>query len=119
MTNQLTTYYIPQNPNIQTGTIYTLYLNNNTNLDLTSILQKQELYSNEIATPFKENKIIIEQIYYNELIQMLNQTSILLTNITNNIKSYREEENKNLTELINLNQKCQETVKNFLLERKI
>ena len=38
MTSELMTYYIPNNPNIPKGHIYTLYLNHNTNLDLSSII---------------------------------------------------------------------------------
>ena len=40
MNNNITTYYIPTNPNINKGTIYTLYINKNTNLDLTSIINE-------------------------------------------------------------------------------
>ena len=38
MNNNITTYYIPNNPNVDKGLIYTLYLNNNKNLDLSSII---------------------------------------------------------------------------------
>lgn len=119
MNNQLITYYIPTNPNITKGTIYTLYINNNNNLDLTSILQDQNLTLNNIVTPFKENKIIIEESDYNVLLQMITQMQELLTRISNNINLYREEENKNLTELNKLNTECQNIIKKFVTERKI
>ena len=41
MTQELMTYYIPNNPSITKGRIYTLYINHNTNLDLSSILDLQ------------------------------------------------------------------------------
>jgi len=115
MNTKLTTYYIPTNSNVTNGTIYTLYLNNNNNLDLTSILQKQDLNSNEAATSFKENKLIIEEYNYNELIEIINKTNILLTDINN----YQQVMFKSLQDLINLNQKCQLVVKSFEEGRKI
>ena len=54
MNNQLITYYIPTNPNIIDGTIYTLYLNNNTNLDLSSLLENN-ITLNTIINPIEEN----------------------------------------------------------------
>ena len=111
MNNQLITYYIPTNPNVTDGTIYTLYLNNNTNLDLTSILQKQD----KTSISFKENKLIKEGATYDELIEIIDKTSTLLTDINN----YQQVIFKSLQELINLNQKCQLIVKGLEEGRKI
>ena len=49
MTKELITYYIPSNPNITKGPIYSLYINKNTNLDLTSILNSQTITINNIV----------------------------------------------------------------------
>ena len=49
MNNTIKTYYIPNHPNIKKGPIYTLYLNNNTNLDLSSILNLQTITVNNIS----------------------------------------------------------------------
>ena len=79
MNNKIKTYYIPVNPNIKQGTIYTLYLNNNNNLDLSKVLEEEKITLNNIITPFKENKIIIENNDYNKLMS-------INTKITEHIK---------------------------------
>jgi len=66
MNNKIKIYYIPNNPNIKKGTIYTLYINNNTNLDLSSLL---------------ENKIILEEYNYKRLIEITNLLTSLLTDL--------------------------------------
>lgn len=54
MTQNIVRYYLPQNPNVNQGKIYTLYLNKVTNLDLTSIIEKKDLTLNGILQPNKE-----------------------------------------------------------------
>lgn len=54
MTQNIVRYYLPQNPNISKGKIYTLYLNKATNLDLTSIMPKKDLTMNVLLQPNKE-----------------------------------------------------------------
>ena len=61
MNNNITTYYIPNNPNVDKGLIYTLYLNNNKNLDAYIIKEKElitELTNqcNEFIALRKEDK---------------------------------------------------------------
>lgn len=119
MNDKIKIYYIPSNPNIKKGPIYTLYITNNTNLDLSNLLEENNITLNNIVNPFKENKIIIEEQTFNELLQINKQIQELLTKKTNDIKKYVEEENKNITELTNLNNKYQNLLKTFLSERKI
>lgn len=73
MNNQITIYKVPENPNIKKGVIYTFYLNNNTNLDLSSL--KNECYN-----------------------KLLN----LYTKRTNNINKFLEEDTAITKELIEL-----------------
>lgn len=58
MTQNITTYYIPQNLNIQQGKIYSFYLNKATNLELSSIIEKKDANLNGILQP---NKQVIAQ----------------------------------------------------------
>ena len=59
MTKEIQTYYIPANPNISKGPIYTLYLNKNTNLNLNSIINHKERTTNQIIITGDEfNKLI-------------------------------------------------------------
>lgn len=78
MNNKIKIYYIPTNPNIKKGSLYTLYINKNNNLDLSSILEEENKLNN-IIVPFKENKIIIENNDYNKLMS-------INTKITEHIK---------------------------------
>lgn len=86
MNNKIKIYYIPENLNIKKGPIYTLYINKNNNLDLSSIIEEEKTFNN-IIVPFKENKIVIEEIDYNKLV-----------NINNKITNYIKEINKLNTE---------------------
>jgi len=78
MNNQITTYYIPNNPNIKKGPIYTLYLNHNTNIDLSSILNTQTISINNILSTKEGNKQISQEITiskedYTKLLELNNQ----------------------------------------------
>lgn len=119
MNNKIKTYYIPVNPNIKQGTIYTLYLTNNNNLDLTQIIEDDKTTLNNIITPFKENKIIIEEQTYNHIIQLTNKIEDTINNKTINTQKYMEEEKKYIEELTKLNIECQNLIKNSQNERKI
>ena len=115
MNNKIKTYYIPTNPKIKKGPIYTLYINNNTNLDLSSISEDNNITLNNIINPFKENKIIIEEKDYNDILKINSKIEQLIIKISNNIK----EETENINELNKLNIEYQNILKNFLNERKI
>ena len=45
MNNKIKIYYIPENLNIKKGQIYTLYINKNNNLDLSSILEDEKTFN--------------------------------------------------------------------------
>lgn len=70
MTQNITTYYIPQNLNIKKGKIYTLYLNKNTNLDLTSII-------NNNSDLKQQNNITISKDDYNKLLLIIDTSTKL------------------------------------------
>ena len=74
MTQNITTYYIPQNLNIKQGKIYTLYLNKVTNLDLTSIIEKEKsIQSKGVST----NNITLTKDDYNKLLVLLDTSTKL------------------------------------------
>jgi len=101
MNNQIKTYYIPNNPNIKSGTIYTLYINNNTNLDLTSIL-------NEIKTP---TNITLEVNEYNKLLNLNKQIEQIINNNNNKVDNFIKEEKQIINELSKLNIEYNNTLK--------
>ena len=99
MTQNINTYYIPQNLNILTGKIYNIYINKVTNLDLTSIIEKKEVTLNGILQPNKEitqptpqqasTVISLEQEDYDNLLklaetstQLYNQSQALVKKLT-------------------------------------
>ena len=73
MKEEIYTYKIPNNPYIQKGRIYTLYINNNTNLDLSSIINIQN------SKKEQSNNIIISEKDYKKLLE-LNNIIYQLTN---------------------------------------
>ena len=90
MNNNITTYYIPNNPNVDKGLIYTLYLNNNKNLDLSSIINKENTTVNTILNQkTKEN------------INTYNKIPELLKELTQNLDTYIIKEKELITELTN------------------
>lgn len=90
MNNNITTYYIPNNPNVDKGLIYTLYLNNNKNLDLSSIINKENITVNTILNQkTKEN------------INTYNKIPELLKELTQNLDTYIIKEKELITELTN------------------
>ena len=116
MTNQLMTYYIPNNPNIPKGHIYALYLNHNTNLDLSSILNLQTITVNNVlqsaAGPIKEtSQIIISQEDYTRLLELNNIAYQLTTKRTADIQNFIQAETKTTAELTKINTERQELIK--------
>ena len=90
MNNNITTYYIPKNPNVDKGLIYTLYLNNNKNLDLSSIINKENITVNTILNQkTKEN------------INTYNKIPELLKKLSQNLDAYIIKEKELITELTN------------------
>lgn len=116
MTNNITTYYIPNNPKITKGTIYNLYLNKNTNLNLTSITDTKNISLNNIIktnnqTITQTNNITISKEDYTKLLELNNKAYQLTTKRTNNIQKFIQEETKTTTELAQLNTERQELIK--------
>ena len=74
MTQNITTYYIPQNLNINKGKIYTLYLNKITNLDLSNILT-----NNNKAEEISSESITLSKADYNKLLTLIDTYSNLYT----------------------------------------
>ena len=116
MGNQIMTYYIPNNPNIIKGHIYTLYLNNNTNLELSSILNTQVITLNNIkessnGVVSESNQITISKEDYTRLLELNNIAYQLTTKRTNDIKTFIDAETKTTTELTKINTERQELIK--------
>ena len=116
MTNEIITYYIPNNPNIPKGHIYTLYLNHNTNLDLSSILNLQTLtFNNVIETqngPLQQTiGITISKDDYTKLLELNNSIFNLTSKRTAAIETFIASETKTTEELAKINTERQELIK--------
>ena len=70
MIQNITTYYIPQNLNVKKGKIYALYLNKNTNLDLSSI-------TNNKKEQIQQNTITLTKDDYNKLLLLIDTSTKL------------------------------------------
>lgn len=88
MTQNITTYYIPQNLNISKGKIYNMYLNKVTNLDLSQIITPKDVTLNGILQPNKQalteqqsntstNTINLSKEDYTELLSLADNTTKL------------------------------------------
>lgn len=110
MNNQITTYYIPSNPNIKSGPIYTLYINNNTNLDLTSILASKSNPKN-LEQPLP--KITLEPNEYNKLLNVSKQIQELINKKNTNVENFLKEEKQTINELSKLSIDYHNTLKNI------
>lgn len=111
MNNQVITYYIPTNPNIKSGSIYTLYINNNTNLDLSSIIAETPTKSNNIIIP--PTKITLELKDYNKLLNVNKELQNSITKINTNIEKIITEEKQTINNLIKLNSEYNNILKSI------
>lgn len=119
MTKELITYYIPSNPNITKGPIYSLYINKNTNLDLTSILNLQTITINNIVDTnigqIKEtSSITISKEDYTKLLELNNRAFQITTKRNNDIQNFIQKETQIIEELTKINSERQEIIKNAL-----
>ena len=123
MNNQVMTYYIPNNPNIPKGHIYTLYLNNNTNLELSSILNTQTITLNNILDSTmkipKSNQITISKEDYTRLLELNNIAYQLTTKRTADIQNFIQEETKTTTELSKINTERKQLIKKLTKGKEI
>lgn len=116
MTTKPQIYYIPTNPNIPKGHIYTLYLNHNTNLDLSSIINPKTITLNNII-PTKEgliqttSQITISKEDYTRLLELSTLANQISTKRTNAIQTFIQAENQATTELTKINTERQELIK--------
>lgn len=116
MTNEIMTYYIPNNPNIPKGHIYTLYLNHNTNLDLSSILNLQTLTLNNVietqnGTVQQTSQITISKEDYTKLLELNNSIFNLTSKRTAAIETFIASETQTTIELAKINIERQELIK--------
>ena len=110
MNNQIKVYYIPTNPKIIQGRIYSMYINNNTNLDLSSIQNTRniKLPKTQQSNP---TSIMISEKDYTRLLELNNLAYQLTTKRTNNIQAFLNEETKTISELTKINTERQELIK--------
>ena len=108
MNSEIKTYYIPKNPNIIKGRIYTLYINNNNNLDLYGVINTKTI---KIPTQSQTDSIMLSGQDYTKLLELNNRTYQLNNNRSINIQKFITEENKTITELSKINSERQELIK--------
>lgn len=84
MIQNITAYYRPQNPNIKSGKIYTIYLNKVNNLDLSSIINHNNTLNQIINSTPKKEEYTITKEEYNAIINILNET-LSLSNKSQNL----------------------------------
>ena len=115
MNTQPNVYYIPKNPHVKAGKIYTFYLNNNTNLDLSTIVnlqtvQLQDLIKKNLSSNQKKS-IIITDDEYQRLIDLNEKVSTLIEERNKNIQEFIQKETKTTTELTKINTERQGLIK--------
>ena len=115
MNTQPNVYYIPKNPHVKAGKIYTFYLNNNTNLDLSTILnlqtaQLQDLIKKNLYST-KKKSIIITDDEYQQLIDLNEKVTKLIEERDKNIQEFIQKETTATTELIKINTERQNLIK--------
>ena len=107
MNSQAKIYYIPKNPHIKSGKIYTFYLNNNTNLDLSSILNLQTLQLKDLIqkniSSNQQNSIIITNEEYQKLRELNEKVSTLIEERNKDIQEFIRKETETTTELTKIN----------------
>ena len=115
MNTQITTYYIPENPIILRGSIYTFYLNNNTNLDLSTILNPQPFQLNDLIqqniSSNQESPIIVSKEEYQKLLKLNEEIYTLIEERTKDIQEFIKKEPQTTTELTKINIERQGLIK--------
>ena len=115
MKTQPNVYYIPKNPHVKAGKIYTFYLNNNTNLDLSTIVnlqtvQLQDLIKKNLSSNQKKS-IIITDDEYQQLIDLNEKVTKLIEERDKNIQEFIQKETTATTELTKINTERQNLIK--------
>ena len=115
MNPKIKVYYIPKNPNKKNPPIYTLYINNNNNLALSSIVNETK-----IITPnntFHQNYITKEE--YTRLLELNHLAYQLIHKRTETIQNFIIEEKKNTDELSKVNTEREELIKKLIKQGEI
>ena len=115
MNTQPNVYYIPKNPHVKAGKIYTFYLNNKTNLDLSTIVnlqtaQLQDLIKKNLSSNQKKS-IIITNDEYQQLIDLNEKVTKLIEERDKNIQEFIQKETTTTTELTKINTERQGLIK--------
>ena len=122
MNTQPNVYYIPKNPHVKAGKIYTFYLNNNTNLDLSTILNTKNLQlqdliqSNMSTTPKSKATITISNEDYTRLLELNNQVYQLVEKRNMDIQEFIQKETTTTEELSKINAERQGLIKKLTKE---
>lgn len=122
MNNSIVTYYIPENPNIIKGSIYTFYLNNNTNLDLSSIINTKNLQLQDLIQPqshqtlHSKPMITISNEDYTRLLELNNQAYQLVEKRSQAIQEFIKKETTTTEELSKINTERQGLIKKLTKE---
>ena len=116
MNNQIKIYYIPTNPQIIKGRIYSMYINNNTNLDMLSLQNTRNI---RIPKSNQSSTIIISEKDYTRLLELNNLAYQLTTKRTNDIQTFLNEEAKTISELTKINTERQELIKKLTAKKEI
>lgn len=113
MNNQVKVYQIKDNSKIKQGTIYTLYLNNNTNLDISNILNTKSLQLQELITNNmkQQETITISNQDYTRILELNNLLYQLTTKRSKDIQEFIQKETNTTTELTKINNERQELIK--------
>lgn len=115
MNSQTKIYYIPQNPHIPSGKIYTFYLNNNTNLDLSTILNPQPFQLNDLIqqniSSNQESPIIVSKEEYQKLLELNEKIYTLIEERNKDIQEFIRKETQTTTELTKINTERQGLIK--------
>ena len=119
MTKSLVTYYIPANPEVTKGTIYALYLNHNTNLDLSQITNVQTITLNQISengSKVTKEQIIISKDDYTKLLELNNQVHQLTNKQVADINAFIQAETKTTEALSRINIERAELIKKLTMK---
>lgn len=111
MNPEIKSYYIPTNPKIIKGHIYTLYINNNTNLNLDAILGARNINIQNPPTQKKSDSVMISEKDYTRLLELNNLAYQLTNKRTTDIQNFLNEETKTITELTQINTERQNLIK--------
>ena len=111
MNPEIKSYYIPTNPKIIKGHIYTLYINNNTNLNLDAILGARNINIQNQPSQKKSDSVMISEKDYTRLLELNNLAYQLTNKRTTNIQNFLNEETKTITELTQINTERQNLIK--------